>query len=185
MKTRKVNFITCLVNSFTETGRHANIQIAEMKLDAPSGKIYQRRLRNRNIGLLQKTHLNKPYGQTNCDCVVLINKDGSVSTKEHHTTTTASKKIIYSLKTLYGKLSNKIQTVEKTLLYAHPSGKFEESATKTVNHLMGTSELVVKCAAGNTSFPTTKLAGSLHPRMAEKSVLPNGDTIYIERYPQL
>lgn len=169
MKTAKVNFFTKCINYLSETGRQANLEIAEMQ-----GTIYQKRLRNGHIALLNEHKTG--------DTFMLIQKDSSINVKASKKAVNGSKKLLSFAKTTYDKYSTIVQTVKKEVFYFED--KIEEIARKTRN-IDGSSELkVISAGARKTQFHQTRLAGQLHPAMAEKTYLPKGDIVYIERYPQ-
>lgn len=171
MKTQKVNFFTICINHLTPNGRNANLEIAEMQ-----GKIYQKRLKNGNIALLNEHKAG--------DTFMLIKKDGTLSIKATKKKENGENKLISITKTFYEKSLQKIKEIKKEVLYSLPENKIEETARK-ISYLDGPSGLKV-ISAGNrkTPFHQTRLAGSLHPSMAEKTVMPNGDVVYVERYGQ-
>lgn len=171
MRTQKINFFTICTNYLTKTGRQANIEIADMQ-----GAVYQKRLPNGHIALLNEHKAG--------DTFMLIKKDGSVGIKESTKKENGTNKLITIAKTFYEKSSQKIKEVKKEVLYSLPENRIEEIARKTSN-IDGSSELkVISAADRKTPFHQTRLAGSLHPAMAEKTITQNGDRVYIERYPQ-
>jgi len=157
---------------FTKTGRQANFEMAEMQ-----GAIYQKRLQNGNIALLNEHKTG--------DTFLLIKQDGSVDVKES-IKTAKSKQLLSFVKTYYDKWAQKEKEIKKAVFYAMPEGKIEEIVQKTTNFIDGSSELKVITAGNRKSeFPATRLAGSLHPSMAKKVILPDGTKIYTESYPQI
>lgn len=169
MRTQKVNFLTRCINYLTENGRQANLEIAEMQ-----GAIYQKRLRHGNIALLNEHKTG--------DTFMLIRKEGSI-VKDTKKTENGPKKLLSSVKTFYDNYSCIVKKVKKEIFFFE--GRAEEIARKTTN-LDGSSELkVVSAGDRKTQFHQTRLAGSLHPAMSEKTIMQNGDVVYIERYPQI
>lgn len=186
MKTSKVNFITRFTNYFSQTGRQANLQIAEMQSDNPKATIYQKRLKEGAIGLLQSS---QSRDNEISDTFILIHRNGIGVKDSRQDIFTDNKhnpinKLTTISKELFDKSALKIKSVKKSIFYALPQNTVEEVATKTHN-LDGSTQLIVKSSGNRKSaFPITRLAGSLHPSMAEKFELSNGDKIFIEKYPQ-
>ncbi len=180
--TYKVNRITRFINSFSKTGRQANKEISNMIALPLSDTVYQKRLSNGSIALMK----NNVFSTFKRDLFCLIKKDGSVITKSTQNSLPGNNekfKFHYSVKQVLNSYGQKIKLMKRSVLYRLQDGKIEETAKK-VSVPGGPSELIVRSAAGRISeFPATTLGGRIHPAVATKSELPNGDVIYREYYP--
>ena len=172
--TVKVNRFVKFLNSLSQTGRYANKQISQMKR-ACGNPVYQNRYFGNSIALLQK-NLDR-------DCFCYVQKDGSKIVRE-----TENKHLygfkLFSSKKVYSDYGDmQIKLTQKQAVYNMHAGKIEEEAKKSYS-IDGPSILIVRSAAERQSqFPSTELGGSIHPAVAAKQNMPNGDTVYIERYP--
>lgn len=170
MKTKKVNFFTICRNTLTKNGRLANLEIAEMQ-----SPVYQKRLRNGDIALLNEDKSG--------DTFMLIKKDCSMDMKKSQKAENGYSKLLSFAKEYYDKSSQKLKEVKKEVFYYNH--RIEEIARKTRN-VDGSSELkIVSAGDRKTLFHQTRLAGSLHPAMAERTIMKSGDVVNIERYPQI
>lgn len=180
--TIKVNNFTKFLNSFTKTGRQANKEINDMCLLAHKDVIYQKRLQNGSIALLKKLEFSKFSEDTFC----LIKPDGSKVVKTTHNVFSGEnekQKTHLVFTEFFNNAGTRMKLIKKAVLYRMPKCKIEEIAKK-LTIWDGPSELTVCSKAGRISeFPVTKLAGSIHPNMATKKELPNGDVIYREYHP--
>ncbi len=181
--TINVDGITILVNMFSKSGRQANKQIKTLRKEHPICTIYQRRLKDNKIALLATSSLDR----TKTSRFMVVDEEKILGNNRTHLSYLCKDfdllhKVYESTKTRFGEFKNTLKTVEKAVLYRMPGNKIEESATKTIL-TDGPVELRVYSPSDRkTPFYMTKLAGTLHPAMAQKKTLPNGDIIYIERH---
>lgn len=173
----KVNNFTIFLNYFTPIGRLANKEIKNMRSGLSPNAVYQKRLSSDTIILQHDKTWKKSIQST----TVLLGSDGSknVTLREKKFFENGFELLSIIKKSFCGMKKNS----EKQVLYNTKTGKIEEKATK-IYSLDGPSILTVKSTGNREShFPVTKLAGPIHPAVAKKEILKNGDTIYIESYP--
>ena len=186
MRTSKVNFITLVKNNFTRAGRAANVELMEMYAENPKVVAYQKGLSNGKIALKCRSARSQSGVKDN---LLIFSKNGLDATKETIISRLDSSihKHVYSsilsIKNLYNIFGEALLTTKKVILYNLTNRKVEESATKITN-LSGASKLKVYSAGSRTTqFPSTRLAGSLHPQIAEKHIDKlSGDVYYVETH---
>lgn len=186
MPIQKVNKLTIFRNAFTKKGRKVNKYIKILQTENPNSTIYQRRFCNNTTALLTDSYT--PTAKTN---KLLLFKNGNLTgTKDtkisfFYKDFDLKYKILDSEKKIFTYFNYVKKQIKKTSLYSMPGHKLEETATK-IKDIDNSVELRVYTAdKRKTIFPATKLAGSVHPTLAKKKVLPNGDTIYIEHHDRI
>lgn len=178
----KVNIFTLMKNQFSKTGRIANTEIAEIKTSFPKAIINQD-----NIGdtIELSFHHSDDFGTFKAK--TKISSNGVIET-EHDGERFMGKNNEFSLfhtikkQFLKGSFDIAQKKVETQILFNHKTKQAEEVATKTTD-LFGPTEIKVTTKKNRTTaFPTTTIAGNIHPAQATKTVQENGDVVYIERY---
>lgn len=173
--TVKVNMITMMRNSFSRAGKNANIEIACLK--EAGGVVYQRSLKN-GIALLHKKNNME-------DELRIISSNGveAIKTVKNNYTNISGGvyKIFESEKQYFRGLGGKFAELKNVFVQRLSDSKIVESAHKVVCKDKS-NELMVFAAGDNPHFPITRLAGSIHPTASEKSMMKNGDYLYLEQH---
>ena len=173
----KVNNFTIFLNYFTPVGRFANQEIKNLRSVCSQPPVYQKRLCCDTIVLQHDECWKNVHKST----TVMLDSKGAknITTREK-----IHFKDGFDLLTIIKKgFCGEKTKFEKQVLYNTENGKIEEKATKYIS-LDGPSNLTVKSSAARKSvFPSTRLGGSIHPAVAEKEILENGDVVYTEAYP--
>lgn len=175
--TNKVNNFTIFLNYFTPVGRYANQEIKNLRSVCRHNPVYQKRL-NFDTIMLQHDKAGKNIHQST---TVTLDSKGAknITTREKmHLENN------FDLLTIIKKRFSGVKTYfEKQVLYNTENKKIEENAIKYISY-DGPSILTVQSAAGRKSeFPVTRLGGSVHPAVAKKETLKNGNIVYMEAYP--
>ena len=183
--TYNLNRITRFINSFSKTGRQANRKIKNMLKYPNSGMVYQKQFKDGSIALLQYQYF--PRRRMSADIFCLIKSDGSkvskITTNTISQNKTGTQRVYRSIAEFLDITGGRMKLINKSVLFRMPDGKIEEAA-KQVSIPGGHFELNVYSAFNRISeFPSTSLGGRIHPAVATKSELPNGDVIYREYYP--
>ena len=173
----KVNNFTIFLNNFTPIGRAANKEIQNLRSVGRHNPVYQKRLGCDTIMLQHDQCWKNVHKST----TVTLGSNGSKNvTIREKTHLENGFDLLAIIKKRFGELKTQF---EKQVLYNQKNGKIEEYATKYIS-LDGPSILLVKSSAGRKSvFPSTRLGGSIHPAVAKKEILENGDVLYTEAYP--
>lgn len=173
----KVNKYVRFLNNFTAVGREANLQIKRMAKNN-SNPIYQNRYFGQSLALLQK-NVSK---LTKEDCFCCIQKDGSKVFKHTSNKKRFGFKLFSLNKEVIDKYDMPVSSYKKEVVFNLNNKTIEEYATKK-SGVDTPSVLIVRSKAERQSqFPSTELGGSVHPAIAVKNVLSNGDTVYFESY---
>ena len=183
MSIQKVNNFTIVKNALTSSGRKINKQIRQLQSKHPESAIYQRNFGNNKTALL--TDIYEDNAKTSS---LLLMKDGNIVGSKETTNFSLIKN--FDLKYKYYSTEKKIfdsynyikQQINKAVLFRMSDNKIEESATK-IKFLDGPVKLKIYSAADRKSdFPALGLSGKLHPSLARKTVMKNGDVIYAESH---
>ena len=177
MSTVKVDGFVKFMNALTPVGRKANLEIKNMQV-IKADQIYQKRLSNKAIAL----SCSRKYSGTSEDSFVVINTGSVKRVKETKRQAFEAGYLLF--KSVKRFIMNGLDghTLQKERLYNSNTKKIEEHANKIV-FSDGPSIKIVESKAGRKSkFPVTELGKSVHPAVAQKTVLENGDVQYVERY---
>ena len=85
-------------------------------------------------------------------------------------------------RTDYGKFGEFIASRRLQKAFNTFSGKLEEKAERIQNWKDGIIIKVLSKKNRETTFPSTKIGGKLHPAIYTKKVLQNGDVEFTEKY---
>lgn len=174
---QKINRFTMFKNYFTSAGINANNEIRKMLSKSYVGDIYQKKLPNGKIALQQEQNFeNHKKSMT-----LIIDKYGVQNE------IIRNKKTIndFDIKSVSKKDFKAFSNLEKQIVYNTKSGKIEEKATRISGLGRGVTLHIISGANRKSEFPATDIAGSIHSTIYKKITYPNGDTSYIEMYPNL
>lgn len=178
--TTRVSPVIRFINNFSTAGRKVNkvVQSTELK---PGEVFYQRRLSKGAIAL-QKEGAKKALTE---NTFIIFKRDGQECVKHS-----------FSLKDMlsgihrwfsadrsdYSTYGQNIYTRQLQKTFNTYSGKLEEKALRTVSPDDGVLINVLSKNVRKSVFPSTAIGKNLHPAVYEKTILPNGDINYIEKY---
>ena len=178
----RVNIFTLMKNQFSKAGRFANTEIAEIKASYPKARINQD-----NVGDTIELSFNHTDNFGMFNSKTCISPDGITETELNSERAIGRKKefsLFHTIKKRFLKGSSDIEEkrTETQVIFNHKTKQAEEVATKTTD-LFGPTEIKVTTKKNRTTtFPTTTIAGNIHPAQATKTVKENGDIVYIERH---
>lgn len=178
--TTKVNKITKFINYFTSSGRSANELYKNISLKKGE-ELYQRHFANGSLGVL-KTSIKDGLKE---DRFYMLNPDGSHSEKHSMVLRTLKPHLLKRFmvnRTDYGKFGEFIASRRLQKAFNTFSGKLEEKAERIQNWKDGIIIKVLSKKNRETTFPSTKIGGKLHPAIYTKKVLQNGDVVFTEKY---
>ncbi len=176
---QKVNRLTIFKNYFTPTGRVANEEIKNIRsFTNECIDIYQKNLPNGQIVLQHETKSRN----TNHTKTLFLNSNGvnNITERENRNSEKGFKLISILKKYLPG-----CSFHERQVLINTKTGKIEEKANKYSGLGRGSTTTVISYGNRESEFPATKLAGSIHPSIAQKIIFDKGGFGYNEMYIQL
>ena len=174
---QKISRFTMFKNCFTNAGLSANKEIRKMLSKSDIGDIYQKKLPNGKIALLQEQNLENHKKST----TLIIDKFGVQNE------IIRNKKSLndFEIKSVSKKDFKAFSNLEKQIVYNLKTGKIEEKATRHSGLGCGVTLSVISRANRESKFPATDIAGSIHSTIYKKIKYLNGDTSYIEMCPNL
>lgn len=172
---QKINRFTMFKNYFTSAGINANKEIRKMLSDV--GDIYQKKLSNGKIVLQQEQNFENLKKST----TLIIDKFGVQNEIIRNKKSTKN----FDIKSVSKKDFYAFSDKEKQTVYNTKNGNIEEKATRLSGLRRGVTIHVISKVNRESAFPSTEIAGSIHPEIHKKITYPNGDTSYIEMYPYL
>ena len=172
--TVKVTKLTMFRNKFSKVGRVANTNISALQRENQGCPVYQKNLKNGKIGLLLSKKNNSDF--------FIVDSKGVLASSRTENKNTIEGKLYNRVKGLYADLGLVLRKVEKSILRHKKTGKIEEKALRYWS-IDGPIHNIVTSKFGRQSqFPVTKIAKNIHSGVAKKSVLSNGDVVYLEHY---
>lgn len=172
--TVKITKLTMFRNKFSKVGRVANDNITALQRENPGRDIYQKRLQNGKIGLLLSEKNNSDF--------FIVGTNGIVAAAKTENTNDFVGKLYNRVKVFYDEMEIAIRKIQQSSVKNLKNGKIEEVSLRKWN-IDGPVDIIVKSKAGRQSqFPVTRIAKNIHPAVAQKSELSNGDTVYWEHY---
>ena len=175
---QKVNNLTLLKNYFTPTGKVANREIKNLRSYGNIGDIYQKKL---SSGIIVLQHEIKYPNETQTKTLYLNPTGIQNITQRENRKSEKGFKLISTLK----KYLPGCSFHERQVLINTKTGKIEEKANKYSGLGRGSTTTVISYGNRESEFPATKLAGSIHPSIAQKIIFDKGGFGYNEMYIQL
>ena len=178
----KVRFYTLVKNQFSKAGRYANQEIAEIKATHPKMEINQENIGDKiELSFLERSRTGHIQSK------IILSSNGIEETEIQGSKSFGPDNkfnLIHSIKRIFGeKKSNKPTEITETqTLINNNTRKIEETASRKSGLHMPVEIQVQTKIDRESPFPSTTIAGNLHPAQATKHTNADGDVIYIERY---
>lgn len=178
--TTKVGPFIRFINRFSTAGRKVNRTVKSTELKQGE-EFYQRRLPNGSIALLKNGAKKSLIENT----LFLFKRNGQEYVKHSFNLKDMLGKIhmwISAERNDYSTLGQNIYTKQLQKTFNTNSGKLEEKATRIVSSEDGVHINVLSKKQRKSVFPTTAIGKNLHPAVYKKTILPNEDIVYTEKY---